>query len=123
MVKLIQRAADGETALIKNMRIDHGRLDIGVPQKLLHGTNVVTGLEQMGGKAVAEGVWANAFGDTGQLASFVDGFLDTVFVQVMALSRAAARINGKPISGEDILPEPVTVGIWVFTLQGIRQVD
>jgi hypothetical protein len=48
------------------MGIDHRGFDILVPQQLLHGTVVVTGLQQVGGKAMAKGVRANRFIDLRQ---------------------------------------------------------
>ncbi len=43
--------------------IDHGRSDIAVAQQLLDGSDVIIGLEQVTGKAVAEGVGGCALTD------------------------------------------------------------
>ena len=42
----------------QNVRVKHGRGDILVTEQLLHGSNVVSVLEQMRRKAVSEGVAA-----------------------------------------------------------------
>ncbi len=44
--------------LFHDVGVDHGGRDIVVAQKLLHRADVIATLEQMGGKAVAQGVAA-----------------------------------------------------------------
>lgn len=53
----------------------------------------------------------------------MDGFLHAGFVQVVAALCAAARVGGEAVGGKDVLPEPVAVGVGVFTLQGMGQVN
>ena len=52
----IKRAADMQAGPIQNVRVKHGRGDILVTEELLHGSNVVSVLEQMRRKAVSESV-------------------------------------------------------------------
>jgi len=45
--------------------IDHGRANVFVAEKLLHGTNIVAVFDEMGGEGVAEGVAGASFGEAG----------------------------------------------------------
>ena len=71
----IQWTAHGETAALKNMGVNHRSLHILMPQEFLHGADVVAVFEQVGGKAVAEGVRTNPFGDARLLGCASDRFL------------------------------------------------
>ena len=46
------------------MCVNHGRTHVTVAQQLLHSTNVCARLEQMRGKAVAQGMHSGVFGNT-----------------------------------------------------------
>jgi hypothetical protein len=43
------------------MSVNHGRFDIFMPEQFLYRANIVTSLEEMGGKAVAKGVRTDRF--------------------------------------------------------------
>ena len=49
----VERAAHAEAAAVQDVRVDHGRADVLVAQQLLDGPDVVPGLEQVRGEAVA----------------------------------------------------------------------
>jgi len=119
---LVQRAADGEAALVEDMGVDHSGFDVGVAEEFLDGANVVAVLQEVGGEAVAEGVGADALGDAGELGGFVNGFLHAVFVQMVAALRPTAGVGGEPVGGENVLPEPVAAGVGVFAFQGVGQI-
>jgi len=59
----IERAADRQAAALKHVGVDHGGANIFVPQKFLHGTDVVPILEQVGRKTMTKGVTTDAFRD------------------------------------------------------------
>ena len=46
-LKRIDRAFDTPTALVENMRVDHGRADIFVAEQFLHRSNIITALKKM----------------------------------------------------------------------------
>ena len=46
-----------------DMRIDHGGFQVFVPHELLNGSNVSTGLKQVSGKGMTQGMRGNTFGD------------------------------------------------------------
>lgn len=54
------------------MHVDFGGADVFVAEHGLDGAEVGSALEQMGGKAVAEGVGADVFGDAGLFCVFLD---------------------------------------------------
>jgi len=53
----VGRALDRQPRLVQDVGVDHGGRDVGVTEQLLDGTDVVSGLEQVGGEGVAQGVW------------------------------------------------------------------
>lgn len=59
------RAALQDTfaSLSTGVGVVHGGLDVFVAEQFLHGANVVSILEQVGGKRMAEGVGGNMFVD------------------------------------------------------------
>ena len=52
----VNRAAYTQAPAVRNVGVDHGRLDVLVPEELLHGADVVPGLEEVRGEGVAEAV-------------------------------------------------------------------
>jgi hypothetical protein len=124
--EVIQRAANGEAASIQDVGINHGRFDVFVPEQLLHGADIVTTLQQMGGKGVTEGVTGDTFFDIGGEGSFPDGLLKTTGTQVMAADYAltpgpsprgrgdGTRVDGQIPGGENVLPNPFPIGIGMF---------
>ena len=56
--------------LLGHMRIDHRGIETSVSEKKLDGSYVCSGFEQMGGKAVAQGMWRDLFPNTCLYASF-----------------------------------------------------
>ena len=72
---VVQRTAHGEAALVQDVGVDHGGLDVLVAQQFLDGANIVTRFKQVGGKAMAEGVTTGALVDPGPLDCFPDRLL------------------------------------------------
>jgi hypothetical protein len=60
----------------------------------------------MGGKAVAEGVRADPFGDSRRPGCSAHGFLQAAFVSMVAADDPATRVYRKSISRKNILPDP-----------------
>src|SRR5690606_11197691 len=46
----VQRAGDAPASYLEHVGVDHGGADIGVTEQLLHGADVIPGLQQVGGK-------------------------------------------------------------------------
>ena len=80
------------------MGVDHRGFHVLVAEEFLHSacgcvaSVVVVILQEVGGKAVAEGVGCNPFGDAGLLGSLLDSFLHTILVEAMATDHVTARV-------------------------------
>src|SRR5262245_42803134 len=90
-------------------------------EERLHGANVVSVLEEMGGKRVPKGVTGDALRDADSLRGGADGVLQDGFVQVMAAPLAGFRVAVRPRCGEDPLPAPITPGTRRLARQRQRQ--
>ncbi len=62
---LVEGAADGQAAPLEDVGVDHGGLEVFVAEQVLDGADVVTALQQVGGKGMTEGVAGDALVDTG----------------------------------------------------------
>ena len=71
---------------------------------------------------MAEGVRGNSFLDFGSSRGFLDGFLEGGFVDVVALGDACAGVLGKVWGGEEVLPQPVAMGIGIFFFEGVGEI-
>jgi hypothetical protein len=60
---------------MEDMRVDHRRFDIAMPQQLLDGSNVRAAFEQMCGKRMAERMARGSFCEPGLRHGLPDGFL------------------------------------------------
>jgi hypothetical protein len=81
--ELIEGAAHGQATPVEDMGIDHSRFHVLVSQQLLHGADVIAGLEQMSGEGMAESVGANGFVDPRQAGSLPDRLLQAALVQMV----------------------------------------
>ena len=92
-------------------------------EQFLHGADVVAGHEQVCGEAVAQGVGRRRFRQTRIAHRLLDGPLYAFFVGVMAAGDAGAGIDRQLPGREHVLPAPLALGVGVFSLQGIGQID
>ena len=104
------------------MRVKHSRADILVSQEFLYRTDIVAVFEEMGGKAVAQGVTASTFWDVRALKRLFHSPLQDCFRYMMSTLHTRTRINGASSRRKDILPDPGGAGMRVFPIKGIRQV-
>ena len=79
---------------IEDMRADHRGAQGVVPEEFLHGLDIVSGLNEVGGEGVAEGVAGSALVDLHGLYRFFDGALDGSVGPMMASFDAASGIDG-----------------------------
>jgi hypothetical protein len=56
MRSAVEGAADGSCAAVEDVGVNHRGGDVVVAEELLDGADVVTGLEEMGGKGMSERV-------------------------------------------------------------------
>ena len=59
-----------------DMRVDHGRLDVGVTEQFLHIADVGTGFEEVCGERVTQHVRRDAFENAGITRGLLHGILD-----------------------------------------------
>ena len=57
----IHGASHAEPASVQDMRVDHSRRNVAVPQEFLNGTDVVAVLQEMRGEGVVEDVAIHSF--------------------------------------------------------------
>ena len=96
---LVEWATNGFRTTIQDMGIDHGSLHVLMPEQFLHGSNIVSGFQQLHGKRVAEGVTGDVFGNPGQACGGAHGFLQATFIQVMATLGASAGVLERLLAG------------------------
>ena len=94
-----------------------------MPQELLHGPDIVVGLQQVCSKRMAKGVNIDRFGYANQAYSGLNSFLETVFMDVMPSDFTRPWVFGQPFCRKYILPSPFEAGIRIFPLKGIGQID
>ncbi len=66
------------------MGVDHGSSDVGMAEERLDRSDVVVGLQEMGGKGVAKGVGGNPLQDTAVFHCSMQSFLYGFFVQMIS---------------------------------------
>jgi hypothetical protein len=98
------------------MCVDLCGFDILMAQEFLDGADVVSGFEQMGGEAVAEGVGCGRLGNAACLDRGAHSPLQIGVVGMVAACDTTARIDAQFGRREDVLPAPFAVGIGVFTV-------
>nr|WP_287906692.1 hypothetical protein [Chloroflexus sp.] len=84
-------------------------------QEFSHRAEVITGFQQVGGEAMAQGmVVTHRFGATDGFGSLANGFLLATGVQMMAATSTGSRLSGHAVGREDILPAPRSFGVGVW---------
>jgi hypothetical protein len=95
--KRIERATNTAPTSVQYMRVDHRRLDTRVTEQLLHGSNIVARLQQMGGERMSQ--------DTIEVSRFVNkdqpGFVECVLIDA-AGTRHLFIEKGPIVSDEDL---------------------
>ena len=79
------------------MRVDHGRLHVGVSKKILNGADVIACFDQMGGKAVAQGVYGGSFGDAQITNRLIDTPLEGCWIQVVPVGLVRSWIDAQAL--------------------------
>ena len=112
-----------QPAALENVGVDHGGFDVFMPEEFLNGSYIVSALEEVGCEGVAESVRGDALANIGDLLGFANGTLECGFVNVVTGCFSGLRVGVKSVCGEDVLPEPVFAGGWVFLGEGVGKVD
>ena len=98
------------------MGVDHGGFDVFMTEEFLDGADVVAVLEKVGFEGMAEGVAADAFGEVGGSGGLFECFLESAFVEMVALPGLGIGVLYAAGRGEDPLPNPLFVRVWIFAV-------
>jgi hypothetical protein len=89
----------------------------------LHGPDILTGFEQVGGEAVPERVARGRLDDPGASDGAANEFLQRGLGQMMAPLDPGSGVDRSSRRGKDVLPGQLTIGVGILLGQGMRQVD
>ena len=124
----IKRAEHSAPSLVEHMRVNHGGAHIRMAEQLLHRSNVVARLQQMGGKRVAQHMRAHRLGDLRSPRSLPNRPLHRLGVHMvaplhrLARTRIGARIHRPHRRRKHVLPRPAAVGVRVLHRQCMGQI-
>lgn len=99
------------------MRIDPRRLHSFVAQEFLHRPDIIALLEEVGRKAMPQGVTTDALGEPCRMTGPTDGPLQPTLMGVMAADDPRPRLFRQTVGGKDVLPDPEPAGTGVFAFQ------
>ncbi len=90
---MVQRAPDAPSTLIQNVRVDHRRTDVPVPEQLLDRPDVVPRLQQVRREGVTERVTRRRPGNPSRPGRLLDGSLHHRLVQMVPPPLARGAID------------------------------
>src|SRR5204863_4293552 len=105
------------------MGVDLRGFDARVTHQLLHGADIATGLEQMRGEAMAEGVAGSRLVDARGAYRLLYAPLNRAKHQVMAPPGVSARITRRTHRGKDVLPSQLQMCVRKLACERVRQFD
>ncbi len=94
-----------------------------MPEEFLDGADVIPGFKEMGRKGVPKAMATGWLGDACLADSGVHGPLQDQFVDMVPPDDACARVARHLGRRKDLLPHPLVIGMRVFALQRVREVD
>ena len=92
-------------------------------KQILNRPDIIARLQEMGGKAVPQGMAIAGLGDPRASNGLLDGPLNNRFSDMMPPFDPASRIDRAFRCRECILPDPTSIRILIFALKRKRQVD
>jgi hypothetical protein len=92
-------------------------------QQFLNGSGVIAGIDKMGGKRVPEGMTTNVFRNRGLFGGLFYRSLNRDLVDMVSTNDPRPWIQRSFAGREDELPCPATIGIGIFSNQGVGQID
>lgn len=111
------------TGAVQDMSIDHGRLDIAMPEQFLNGPDVVPGHQKMGREAVPKGMATDSLRDPEILRRFPDRPSDDGLMKMMPTNLTRPRIDSSRSGREDVLPVPIALHPCQLAIEGRRDID
>ncbi len=118
-----------------DMRVDHGRAKVLVPEQFLNRADVGPVFEQVSSETMAQGVATDVLSDTGATYRGFECLLQGRVMDVVAsnlgrcccmLGRGSIHVawtgvGAQLVRGKDELPMQLPPGFWVFFRQCVRQ--
>jgi hypothetical protein len=105
------------------MGVDLGGLHVAVPHQLLHGPDVVTGLQQVGGKAVAQGMGRRRLAEAGGPHRLLERPLDPGGIDMVPFHPARNGVDRTAGGRKKIPPAGFRGRVRVLTRARSRQRD
>ena len=96
----IQGTFHAHRSCVHDMRVDHRGLDIGMAQQLLHRSDVVSRVQQVGSEAMTKCVTTGRLQNAGLANRALHCTLNRFFVLMMADGPAGIRIIAKRVGGK-----------------------
>jgi hypothetical protein len=119
----VRRAPHAKSTPIQHVGVDHRRTDIRMSEQFLNRSNVVSILEQMRCKGMAEGVATDSLRDPCPPDRARDRALHHRFVQMIARRWSKSRVSADACRGKHELPARVNGRVWIFLVERARQND
>lgn len=108
-------------SFVQNVRVDHSRADVLVPQKFLDRSHVVTGLDQMGSEGVPERVATHVLGDVCLAHRLFDCPLKYGLMHVVSPFLSGPGVLASVLLRKHPLPAPFFGGVGVLAVERRRQ--
>jgi hypothetical protein len=121
-LRQIHGAAHSFTPFVHDVRVDHGRAHIFVPQQFLDSSYVITGLQKMGCEAVPKGMRASGFGNVSRPNRLLYSTLQSRFVDMVSSDPPGSGIDRAFGGREHILPTLLPASLGILLLQGEGQI-
>ena len=106
----IRGTAHAEPPAVHDMRVNHRRPQVSVPEKLLNRADVRAALEQMRREGVSQGMTGGPFRQPGCANGGRECPLERRVMQMIATACSGARFNRRACGGKYPLPGPIGVG-------------
>ncbi len=119
----VEGAFDGEPAAVEDMGVDHGGLDVLVPEELLDRAYIIAVLQQVCGEGVTKGVGRDELIDSRCSASLADSFLQDAGVGVVTHGLLGDRVGRKRKGREEVLPFPFPSRTRILASKGRGKID
>ena len=113
----VRRAPDAPSALVQDMGIDHGGVDVAVAQQFLDRPDIVPFFQEMGSERMPEGMAGDPLRNSRGRRRILHRSLKNGLVEMVPEEEAGFRIPVFSARREYPLPAPLPVGIGKFNVQ------
>ena len=122
-LQVVQWAGCAGTGTFHDVEVDHGCGDIGMAEEALDGPDVRSGFQQMGGKAVAEGMRGDSLGDSRFAHALAQLAGHGVVMEMVSGDFSGAWVRAEGGGRKEVLPAPLPASVRPFALERFRHMD